>query len=150
MEEDVGVIAAGVFEGVGQDREAVVVKGAGGEDAIFIGGGCECHYGGRPPGRARTIGRKGLPKIQSDNHRPGHSTWHKNEDTRESQGECRTQPSASLAAASKRRLTASIALHSPPDRTASGRAPTWTNRVNRVTPSALLAGQLFQNHSSKS
>jgi hypothetical protein len=35
--QDVGVCAAGLFEGVGEDGEAVGFEGAGGQDALLVG-----------------------------------------------------------------------------------------------------------------
>jgi hypothetical protein len=47
--QEFAVGAAGVFEGVGQDREAAGVEGAGGQFPLLVGGLGERHHLGRLP-----------------------------------------------------------------------------------------------------
>src|SRR4051812_30350135 len=51
VREDVGIVAAGVIEGIGQDGKAVRFEGAGGQDALFVGGLRQRHqFDGSPSG----------------------------------------------------------------------------------------------------
>lgn len=54
--QDVGVVATGVLQGIGQNGQAVEV-------AFVINGGGERNDGGSEPGGVGDQGRKGLPTI---------------------------------------------------------------------------------------
>jgi hypothetical protein len=60
MGEEVGVVAAGVFEGVSQDGEAVGFEGAGGQEAVVVGGCRQSGHCRRPPSKVEGHGAEGV------------------------------------------------------------------------------------------
>ena len=58
--EDVGVVAASVFESVGEDGEPLWVERAGGQEPLLVGGGREGRDGGRSPSRVEGDGAEGV------------------------------------------------------------------------------------------
>jgi hypothetical protein len=60
VREDVGVVAARFFQGIGEDGKAGVVQQPGGEKPVVVGGSCELKHGGRQPGRGEGDGAEGV------------------------------------------------------------------------------------------
>jgi len=60
MSQNVEVGAAGVFESVSEDCEAVSVQRAGRKGSLFISGRRDCRHGRRSPSRIEADGAEGV------------------------------------------------------------------------------------------
>jgi hypothetical protein len=58
--EDVGVVTTGVFQGIGEDREAVRVEGAIGQLSLIVGGLGKSQDGRRLPSGGEGDGAEGV------------------------------------------------------------------------------------------
>jgi hypothetical protein len=60
MPEDVGILAPGFLQSVGENGQAGIVQLSRGKKPIIVGGLCEVQHGGRHPGGSNGDGAEGV------------------------------------------------------------------------------------------